>query len=416
MKGVEMMKTLVKYEFLKILRKKSTLIVMAVSLLLTAFLFGLPILQYQTYNADGVIKGLDGIAYTKEQYSQISVPLTDEYITKTIREVQELFENPDNVGFDGTDQFLIGDAYWNDIAPREELLKTIASTYAAPGVTAWYSSLPEQDITNGANFYQAREAKIATLLNDSSRGLSDEQKEYWQNINSQVETPFQYGYYEGWLTINTCFELLMFAILAVCIVLAPVFSGEYQAGTDAVILSGKYGKTKLTTAKIMASYLFGLLAFTIHILVAFGLPLAAFGVDGWNLLMQITGTSIPYPFTFLQGILINLGVIYFVLFAMIGLTLLLSSKMRSPYLVLIVLVPVLFIPMFLSANGTTGTYNLTLFLLPYYAVQPQFGSYISYQSGSLVLDAFSTRTILYAVLTVCMLPLAKRGFKMHQVS
>ena len=42
MKGVEMMKTLVKYEFLKILRKKSTLIVMAVSLLLTAFLFGLP--------------------------------------------------------------------------------------------------------------------------------------------------------------------------------------------------------------------------------------------------------------------------------------------------------------------------------------------------------------------------------------
>lgn len=410
------MKTLVKYEFLKILRKKSTLIVMAASLLLTAFLFGLPILQYQTYNADGVIKGLDGIAYTKDQYSQISVPLADEYITKTIREVQELFENPDNVGFDGTDQFLIGDAYWNDIAPREELLKTIASTYAAPGVTAWYSSLPELDITNGANFYQTREAKIATLLNDSSRGLSDEQKEYWQNINSQVETPFQYGYYEGWLTINTCFELLMFAILAVCIVLAPVFSGEYQAGTDAVILSGKYGKTKLTTAKIIASYLFGLFAFTIHILVAFGLPLVAFGVDGWNLPMQIAGTSIPYPFTFLQGILVNLGVIYFVLFAIIGLTLLLSSKMRSPYLVLIVLVPVLFIPMFLSANGTTGAYNLTLFLFPYYAVQPQFGSYISYQLGSLVLDAFSTRTILYAVLTVCMLPLAKRGFKKHQVS
>lgn len=41
---------LIKYEFLKILRKKSTLIVMVVSLLLTAFLFGLPIMRYQTYN------------------------------------------------------------------------------------------------------------------------------------------------------------------------------------------------------------------------------------------------------------------------------------------------------------------------------------------------------------------------------
>ena len=52
---------LVKYEFLKILRKKSTLIVMVASLLVTAFLFGLPIMQFQTYNQDGIIKGFEGI-------------------------------------------------------------------------------------------------------------------------------------------------------------------------------------------------------------------------------------------------------------------------------------------------------------------------------------------------------------------
>ena len=46
----------VRYEFLKILRKKSTLIVRAVSLILTGFLFGLPMMQYQIYNQDGVIK------------------------------------------------------------------------------------------------------------------------------------------------------------------------------------------------------------------------------------------------------------------------------------------------------------------------------------------------------------------------
>lgn len=410
------MKTLVSYEFLKILRRRSTVIVMAVSLLLTAFLFGLPILQYQTYHADGVIKGLDGIAYTKAQYSQISLLLTDEYVEDAVSEVQQLFANPSNVGFDGTDTFLIGDAYWSGIAPREALLNWIAATYAAPGVTAWYTSLPELDITNGANFYEAREEKIAALLNDPSRDLSYEQKEYWQSLNRQVETPLQYGYYEGWSTVSSCFELLMFSLLAVCLVLAPVFAGEYQAGTDAVILSGKYGKTKLITAKIAASYLFGLLAFTVHVLAAFGLPLSAFGVDGWDLPMQIANTTIPYPFTFLQGILVNLGVTYLVLFAMIGLTLLLSAKMKSAYSVLTVLVPVLFIPMFLSANGTTGLYNLTLFLLPYHAVQPKFGSYISYQFGSLVLDAFSARAILYAALTVMMISPAKRGFRRHQVA
>ena len=208
----------------------------------------------------------------------------------------------------------------------------------------------------------------------------------------------------------------MFALLAICIVIAPVFSGEYQAGTDAVILSAKYGKTKLTTAKIAASLLFGTAAFILHVVVACGLPLAAFGTDGWNLPLQIANTTIPYPYTFLQAALINIGVIYLVLLAMIGVTLLLSAKMKSPYAVLIILVPLLSIPMFLTPNGTTGAYNLLLFLLPYRSTMPEFGKYISYQFGGMVFDVLTVRAVLYTVLTVIMLSLARLGFKKHQVA
>ena len=407
---------LVKYEFLKILRKKSTLIVMAVSLILTGFLFGLPIIQYQTYNQDGVIKGTEGIAYEKEQYADLSVPLSEEYIAETIREVQELFVNPDNIGYDGNEQFLIGDAYWNGVATREKLLNLIANAYSKPNEILGYNNLPDLDIKDGAFFYQTMEGKIQTLLNNPSRKLSDEQKEFWDSMAGKVDTPLQYGYYEGWEVIISSFELLMFALLAVCIVVAPVFSGEYQAGTDAVILSAKYGKTKLTTAKIAASLLFGTAAFILHIVVACGLPLAAFGADGWNLPLQIANTTIPYPLTFLQAVLINIGIIYLVLLAMVGLTLFLSAQMKSPYLVLIILVPILFIPMFLTPNGTTGAYNLTLFLLPYRVAMPEFSKYISYQFGSLVLDTLTIRAILYVFLTVIMLPLARLGFKKHQVA
>lgn len=410
------MKTLIKYEFLKILRKKSTLIVMAASLLITAFFFGLPVLQFQTYNQDGVLQGLAGIQYEKEQYTEISVPLTNEYVTKTIREVQELFEDPENVGYDGNEQFLIEDAYWNGIAPRESLLDLIAGNYADPNVSAGYSALPDLDVSDGTDFYQARQDKIEKILNDSSKELSEAEKDYWRNLNSKVEEPFQYGYYEGWEVIISAFELLMFAVLAVCIVIAPVFSGEYQAGTDAVLLSGKYGKTKLTTAKILAALFFGVLAFTLHVLLAFGLPLAAFGTDGWNLPLQINGTTVPYPLTFLEGTLINLGVIYLVLLAMIGVTLFLSARMKSPYLVLTVVVPVLFVPIFLSPNGTSGIYNLLVFLTPYQSLVPNFGSYLSYQFGPVVLDAFAVRTVLYAVLALILLPLAGRGFRRHQAA
>ncbi len=407
---------LVKYEFLKMVRKKSTLIVMAVSLILTGFLFGLPIMQYQIYNQDGVIKGTKGIAYEKEQFADLSVPLSEEFVAETIREVQGLFENPDNIGTDGNEQFLVGDAYWNGIAPREKLLNLIADTYSSPNDRWGYNHLPDLDVKEGKPFYQAMKGKIQTLLDSPSRALSDEQKEYWGGMADKVDTPLQYGYYGGWEIIISSFELLMFALLAICIVTAPVFSGEYQAGTDAVILSAKYGKTRLTTAKIAASLLFGTAAFILHVVVACGLPLAAFGIDGWNLPLQIANTTVPYPYTFLQAVLINIGIIYLVLLAMIGLTLLLSAKMKSPYLVLIILVPILFIPMFLTPNGTTGIYNLLLFLMPYRSTMPEFGKYISYQFGGLVLDAITVRAVLYAILTVIMLMLARLGFKKHQVA
>ena len=409
------LKRLVKYEFLKILRKKSTLIVMAISLILTAFLFGLPILQFQTYHQDGVIKGTEGIAYQKAETEKYSVPLTEDYVTETIKDVQALFENPDNVGTDGNEQLLIGDAYWNNIAPREKLLELIANTYAGPNEYMGYNNLPDVDVADGANFYQSIKEKVENLLSSPTLAMSEISKEYWRNMASNIDTPLQYGYYEAWKVIISSFELLTFMVLAICIVIAPVFSGEYQAGTDAVILSGKYGKTKLLTAKIFASFLFGTIAFLLHIVVACGLPLAAFGTDGWNLPLQIANTSIPYPLTFLQAVFINIGVIFLVQIAMISMTLFLSAKSKSPYFVLIVLVPVLFIPMLLTPNGTTGVYNLILLLLPYRATMPEFGKYISYQFGNMVFDTFSMRAILYAALTVIMLPLAGLVFKRHQV-
>jgi hypothetical protein len=72
--------------------------------------------------------------------------------------------------------------------------------------------------------------------------------------------------------------------------------------------------------------------------------------------------------------------------------------------------------MFLTPNGTTGVYNLLLFLLPYRSTMPEFGKYISYQFGGMVLDALTVRAVLYAVLTATMLPLARSGFRKHQVA
>lgn len=405
---------LVRYEFLKILRRRSTSAIMAASLLLTAFLFGLPGLQFQIYTQDGVLRGAEGIACERAQYESLSVPLTEEYVAETVRTYQQLFADPANVGYDGNEKFLVGSAYWDYAAPREKLLRIIAGTYDGPGENSGLTKLPELDLSIG--FYQARTQKIQALLDDPSRAMSSEQKAYWAGISGRAETPFPYGYARGWETLINSFELLIFALLAVCITLSPVFSEEYRSGTDAVILSSQYGRTKLTGAKIAASLLFGTLAFALHLLAALAPSLAAFGADGWDLPVQIANTAIPYPVTFLQAAATGLGVVYLIQLAMIALTLALSAYTRSPYLVSAVLVPVFFFPVFLTPTGTTGLYNLILFLLPYRATVPELGKYISCQLGGLVLDVSFVRSIFYVLLTAALLPLAGHGFRRRQVS
>ena len=150
------MNTLIKYEFLKIAKKRSTLIVMFVSLIITAFLFVLPILQFQTYDKDVLMKGMDGIRYERSIKDGIDVTLTDEYAESVIDEVNMLFEDPENVANDGSERFLIGDAYWEHIAPREDLINTIASAYTGPGEYAGYNSIPELTASGAKGFNEAR--------------------------------------------------------------------------------------------------------------------------------------------------------------------------------------------------------------------------------------------------------------------
>ncbi len=409
------MNTLIKYEFLKIAKKRSTLTVMFVSLIITAFLFGLPILQFQTYDKDVLMKGMDGIRYERSIKDGIDVTLTDEYAESVIDEVNMLFEDPENVANDGSERFLIGDAYWEHIAPREDLINTIASAYTGPGEYAGYNSIPELTASGAKGFNEARRDKLNAIIGSPSIGLSAVQKEYWLSMTDETGV-IQYGYHKGWEIIHTNFELLIFAVLACCITIAPVFAGEYQTGTDAVILAGKYGKTKLITAKITASMLFGVMAFLVHLIVAFGIPLAFFGTDGWDLPLQVLGLTIPYPWTISEAVLRNTAVILLVLIAMLALTLFLSAKMKSPFPVLAVLIPVLIVPMFFTPSGSSGLFNQILFLLPYRSMVPEIGKYISYQFGGFVAGLLEVRAVFYVILTLIFIPLCRRAFKKHQVS
>lgn len=81
--------------------------------------------------------------------------------------------------------------------------------------------------------------------------------------------------------------VLIIGVIAICICLASVFAGEYQNGTDKILLTTKYGKSKGVKAKIIASYIFATLVFTIYLIFAIGSVFLMFGTDGGNLPIQL---------------------------------------------------------------------------------------------------------------------------------
>ena len=88
------------------------------------------------------------------------------------------------------------------------------------------------------------------------------------------------GYVDGWLSTSKNMVRFFIALaLAVIIMLAPIFSGEYE-GVDNIILTSKYGKTKCTTAKVAAGILTAIL--TTALVAAFNLLLALifYGTEG----------------------------------------------------------------------------------------------------------------------------------------
>lgn len=275
---------------------------------------------------------------------------------------------------------------------------------------------------DGVDFYAARDKKVSTMLNYSYAdwNFSDSEKAFWQNRVSSVKTPYEYGYHAGWKLLLSCMELFVVGILGICICVSGTFSGEYQSGAASVILSSRYGKSKLVKAKIFAAFVYSLSAFTLFILVGCGIQLAAFGVDGWNLPIQVLSSIAPYRMSLLSAALIAVATLYLILLGMVSFTLLLSAKMKSsvPVLVMIILVSIL--PMFLGISETSGIWNRILVLLPYRATQPVFSDefigYFGYPLGGMTFDIVTVRMIVYAVIMLVCIPFARRAWKKHQVA
>nr|WP_288976917.1 ABC transporter permease subunit [uncultured Shuttleworthia sp.] len=401
---------LIKLEWIKLCRKRLTIAVTLFCVFVTSIIFCLPFLQYQIWDANGTMltRG-EAVSYRKKTYDEIlNGSLTEERITDAMREYKNKYSDAANLMTQrGGETSFTDEVYYRYFAPRQSYLNMIGNAYSNNEYGA--ANILSVNLENGAEFYETRQETIAERIKNNE-DLSDDEKTYWREKSLSLAFPFAYGYALGWASFGETADMLIICIVGICIVLAPIFAGEYQSGADAVILSTRYGKNKIISAKIFVAFLFGTIVFAVNAVIALLLPLLTFGAEGGALPVQIAYISSPYNLTFAQADLLIILIAYIVLVGLIAITLLFSAKMKSAFAVLILDVLIIFIPMFFSLSKTNAW-------LPAMATSglSRYSYFISYRLGHFIVDIFCMIVIAYAIITVLSLAFARMLFRKHQV-
>lgn len=384
------MRGLISFELKKIIRKRSTILIILSALLisLSTILFG-AMTETSYITETEKLRGFQAIENERDIQGQLNGYLTDDYIKQVNIEADQ--NNP---------------KYWGilpAIGVQEVRLPNIISELTAGNINSIYDN-----ILNGP-------------LTDKPRpvGTSNELDKLVK-MYEQVQIPFYYDYYDGWEKMSSSFSILVALVVSAIIVicLSPVFSEEYSQKTDAIILTTKYGKNKVILAKIISSLIFTLSIYLVFGTLNFTLHAAIYGLDGSNANIQLHGWyyQSPYNFTFLELNFFSMGLSLIGLLFIAIISLFISSTVKSPFITVILSAAVLYIPK-IDVSEISYTANIVLDLFPInmmIAVE-HFELGVFYNLFGIPLLQPIMMIFIAAIISVLLISFTYKSFKNHQV-
>ena len=421
------MARLILFELKKMLSRRVALAANVGVALFLAAIMALNVTQSQTTNFVGEeFNGVDAIAYNRLEGEKHAGTVTAERAAEDIAAYQDtLFSRIDRDAVGEMTGSAVFSLIEQSFSPEEidELYNSYWSWLLRPWRLA--GEEPAQTAARvtpemAADWYGAVAKLTQQALDDGQGGMweySEAERAYWTDLRAGMPTPVTYGYSGGWDNVVNCAAFLVFAILAVCVTLAPTFSFEYGSGADAVVLATRRGRSSLVVAKVVAALAYATAYFALCAAVIVGVSLAFYGTDGFGLSIQSMALSSPYPLTAGQAALACVGLMYAACLGFACLTLAVSSRTRSTLAVFLAdVVLVLLTGLVPSAGVGVLERALALFPLNFSNFNVLFSALESYPLGPVVLDVISMVLLVYAALVLVATPVAAVSFRRHQVA
>lgn len=383
------MRGLISFELKKIIRKRSTVFILLTALILNLSIVLLGVMTESSTSIEKEnLRGFQAVENERNIQGQWSGYLTDEYIKQV--ELEAELANP---------------KYWritSAIGSQEVILADIKSDLHAGSIDNIYDN-----ILKG----HSDKPRPAGTIKEVDRLLK---------MYEQIHLPFYYDYYDGWQNLSSSFSLIVAMVVSVIIVicLSPVFSEEYSQKTDAIILTTKYGKNKVIIAKLTSSFLFTIAVYLLFAALNFTLYATIYGLDGYNANIQLHGWyyQSPYDMTFLDLYLYSLCLSLIGLLFIAAITLFISSKVKSPFITVILSASILYIPK-IDLSEVSYTANILQELFPINMMNAaehiELGVFYNL-FGTLLLQPFMM-IFTASMISVLLITLTYKSFKNHQV-
>ncbi|MFI8577563.1 ABC transporter permease [Rossellomorea aquimaris] len=187
---------------------------------------------------------------------------------------------------------------------------------------------------------------------------------------SEFDKPLKIGSYVTWYDLyqvtNQLFLLISVITILIC---SLVFSGDTSRNMNQLLLSTKFGRSKLTISKIVASTLLSSVVFLfIHIISLVSFYVYNSGFEGWDSSIQTNFSlklfSFPVELNHFQVFLSFIALHFISMLSIIGITLYVSSLTRSPFSSLIISIGLFLLPKALTEFFKRGVVYKSLNLLP----------------------------------------------------
>lgn len=412
------MKRMIWYEWKRIWGSRLTQFAVLGCALFLAFSACSNIRLISETDADGQkVTGLEAVQLQKENRKEVT--LDQETVDAVVDEYLAYTEDPATSSDDRELAYLSEEMYVKWYLPNLPVLHLIDGAYRT---YPEQSNDPMRDVflqSRGKDFSEARKERVwENLENAVSRGEITAAEADWWDTKDDAVGEMSYVYNRAWWEIINSASLIILVMLVVCIGTSPVFAGEYQSKCDSLLLSMRYGKSRLILAKLTSSFLFTTVVYWGCMGLFAGIYLAVLGTDGWNFPVQALGenVSISYDLTSVQACGLVLAMGYVLTLGLAGVVLLLSSLMKNPYGVVITSVLFLCVPLFLSLSEGGYVWKHLLGLLPEKITDFGFWSYMVYSIGGMTVTWPAAAMIVNGVCAVLLSVLAYGFFRRHQVN